>query len=273
LHEKLPDLFLWNVFCTCAEITEIRIRELSEHTVNGEHTQLIAGCENLNELQECIWLTQKKYFPQDNFYFVSGAGKARYPKIMGIFINPTMRNISSHPEWSGPRFPFAGINQFWRVMHRTGIFSTTGMKAIENSKHWTVDLARIVLNALDEAEVYLTNLVKRTYKGPQLPDCETVNIFLPILLKEIELIQPKYIVTFGRFPFFHLSGQKLKLDIYYRLFEGTHFLKTYNVIINSKTYKVIPCYFPVGRGNPVRSEKILERLWDMLKTEENKKRY
>lgn len=234
--------------------------------MNKEHAALIDECADLYELREIIYMMNKRYFPLDDLHPVPGDGKVPCPKIMGIFINPTARNISSHSEWSGPRYPFVGIKSFWSVLHRAGILDTAAMGIIERSRAWNNNLATVVLNALNKAGVYLTNLVKRTYHGPQLPDQSTVQIFLPILLKEIQLVRPHCIISFGCFTFFHLTRQKLKLNEYYQSIDKAGSLEGFNLSINSRLYRVIPCYFPVGRGSPVRAAEILERLWNSLKT-------
>ncbi len=227
--------------------------------------ELLARCIDVNELRKIIYSMKKRYFPLDDLHPVPGGGKTLCPKIMGISINPTARNISSHGQWSGPRYPFVGIKGLWRVFHRAGILDDAVIGTIESCRSWTEDLAMLVLDALNEAGVYLTNLVKRTYHGPQLPDQRTVEMFLPVLLKEIELVRPQCIVTFGRFPLFHLTGQKLKLDEYYRSIDKTGFLESFSILVNSRSYRVVPCYFPVGRGSPARAEEILRRLWNSLK--------
>jgi len=236
-------------------------------TLGKNKEELLAGCTGLNELLEIIDIMEKRYFPLDDLHPVPGGGKALHPRIMGIFINPTTRNISSHSQWSGPRYPFVGIKSLWRVFHRAGILDNAVMGTIESYRSWTEDLATVVLDALNVAGVYLTNLVKRTYHGPQLPEQKMVEMFLPVLLKEIEIVRPQCIVTFGRFPLFHLTGQKLKLDEYYRSIDKTGSLEGFNLLVNSRLYRVVPCYFPVGRGSPGRAAEILERLWNELKAE------
>ncbi|MGD9577487.1 MAG: uracil-DNA glycosylase family protein [Syntrophorhabdus sp.] len=233
--------------------------------MDSDYASLITRCANLSELREIIYMTKEKYFPLDDLHPVPGDGKAPYPIIMGIFINPTARNVSAHSEWSGPRYPFVGIRSFWRVFHRAGILDTAIMESIEGSRLWDGDLATLVLGALNKAGVYLTNLVKRAYHGPQLPDQRVVQVFLPLLLKEIELVHPQCIVTFGRFTFFQLTRKGIKLDEYYHAIDEKGSLECFTLTANSRSYRVIPCYFPVGRGDPVRAARILGRLWNSIK--------
>jgi uracil-DNA glycosylase len=236
--------------------------------MNNEYATLIAKCSDLSELHEIIYKIKTRYFPQDDLHPVPGGGKTSRPEIMGILINPTERNISSHTEWSGPRFPFVGIKSFWRVFYKAGILDESIMRAIEGSNSWTYKLATDVMEAMIKRGVYLTNLVKRTYHSPRLPDLEMVNIFLPVLLKEIDLVRPMYIVTFGSFTLFHLTRLKLKLSEYYQSIHQTGSFEAFSVSIHSRSYTVIPCYFPVGRGNPTRATKILEMLWGSLQPSE-----
>lgn len=83
-------------------------------------------------------------------------------------------------------------------------------------------------------------------------------------MKEIEIVQPEYIVTFGLIPFERLTGKKIKLSEHYLDINKNKKLKFYELKINSfKTtskIKVIPCYFPVGRGNPRRAVEILKMV-------------
>jgi hypothetical protein len=63
--------------------------------MDREHAAVIAGCTNLSELREIIYMT-KKYSPLDDLH--PDDGKTLCPGIMDIFINPIAGNISSHSE-------------------------------------------------------------------------------------------------------------------------------------------------------------------------------
>ena len=43
---------------------------------------------------------------------ILGVGKTKNPNWMFVLINPTYRNISSAPNYKGPRFPFIGVKDF-----------------------------------------------------------------------------------------------------------------------------------------------------------------
>ena len=216
---------------------------------------------------EDLWLEvhniNKKHFPENNLLPILGNGQLNKPKVMFVFINPTIRNQSSRREWQGPRFPFIGTKQVWRVFHRAGLFDDELMYRIKNKKDWSLAFTQKVLDFLKDKSFYLTNIVKWTGQDATLPNTEKINLFLPVLEKEIELVQPEYVVTFGLIPFENLAKEKIKLNEYYSEVMEKKKLKYYKKRFNSFTTKVIPCYFPVGRGNPQRAVELLNLLHEL----------
>ncbi|MBW3004806.1 hypothetical protein KY310_03160 [Candidatus Woesearchaeota archaeon] len=200
-----------------------------------------------------------KKFPSD-YNPILGNGKCNRPDFMLVFINPTRANISSHPGWTGFRAPFIGTKPVWRVMHRAGWFNNQLIKVVNASNTWSPRFAKIVYASLARRGFYLTNIVKWTGSNAELPNAAKIKAYLPLLKKEIEIVKPKYIITMGLIPFEHLTGHKIKLSEYYKEVMKKKKLKTYDLKIGSKTYKVIPCYFPVGRGNPKKAVEILKLL-------------
>ena len=57
-----------------------------------------------------------------------------------------------------------------------------------------------------------------------------------------------------------LVRKPIKLSDYYQESVRRNALKTYNLQCEHSSYRVIPCYFPVGRGNPKRAAKLLSML-------------
>jgi DNA polymerase len=200
-----------------------------------------------------------KKFPSD-YNPILGNGKCYRPKFLLVFINPTKANISSHPGWPGFRAPFIGTKPVWRVLHKAGWFNDQLIKVINASDTWSPRFADIVYKSLARRGLYLTNIVKWTGETAELPKAKKIRAYLPLLKKEIEIVKPKYIITMGLIPFEYLTGRKIKLGEYYKEAMKTKKLKAYDLKIGSKTYKVIPCYFPVGRGEPKKAVEILKLL-------------
>jgi len=178
---------------------------------------------------------------------------------MFVFINPTARNISTRVEWEGPRFPFIGTKHIWRVFHKAGLFDTDLLAHIEREREWSLQLTDRVLDFLKLRGFYLTNLVKWAGHDSTLPDARKIQMFLPILRKEIELVRPRTIVTFGHIPFVALVGRRITLsDFYYRVMKVRR-LEAFPLPFNPQV-KVVPCYFPIGRGKPGRAVDLLRML-------------
>ncbi len=123
-----------------------------------------------------------------------------------------------------------------------------------------MDFADRVYEHLSHRSFYFTNIVKWTGENSDLPDAQKIQTFLPILLKEIELVKPEYIVTFGLIPFSALVKESIKLSDYYEESVRCNTLKMFDLQCKHGSYKVIPCYFPVGRGNPKRAARLLSML-------------
>ncbi len=214
--------------------------------------------QTLDDLWKIVDDINHKHFPENNLKPILGGGKTFRPKIMFVFINPTHANISSNPNWQGPRFPFIGTKPIWRIFHQAGMFDDRLMDKINNSKFWSLGFTNEVFNFLKLKSFYLTNIVKWTGPDAALPSPEKIKLFLPILEREIEIVQPRYIVTFGLIPFENITRQKIKLINYYSEVMKNKKLKFFNMNYNGFGTKVIPCYFPVGRGDPKKAVEILK---------------
>jgi len=219
---------------------------------------MLQNCKTLEELWKIVHEVNEKHFPENKLMPILGNGKTLQPKFMFIFINPTRANISSDPGWKGPRFPFIGTKQVWRIFHRAGMFDDGLMNEINHSGAWSPELTSKVLDSLKSRSFYFTNIVKWTGHDSALPDSEKIKLFLPILEREIEIVKPECIMTFGLIPFESMTGQKIKLKDYYSEVMKSEKLRPFEKQYGSLKTKVIPCYFPVGRGDPKKAVEILK---------------
>jgi DNA polymerase len=224
---------------------------------------MLSKIKTLDDLWIYVDNINKTHFPSNSLAPILGNGKRDSPRFMFVFINPTAKNISSDKGWKGPRFPFIGTKQVWRIFHRAGLFDDSLMDEIDNNPVWSVGFANQVLRFLEQKDFYLTNIVKWTGKDAALPDADKISLFLPSLRREIEIVKPQYIVTFGLIPFERLTGRKIRLDDYYSSIKKRGKLEFYDAKVDSVGSKVIPCYFPVGRGNPSRAIEILKMLEEL----------
>jgi len=211
----------------------------------------------LKELFEEVDNCEECRISKNRLQHILGGGKEIGTKAMFVFINPTHRNITSKPEYSGKRFPFIGTTNLWKIFVDAGL--------LENSLLDRIHDAEFVINSIDEKGFYFTNLVKCTQTNADLPNMKTINKKIDLLMREINIVNPKLIVTFGTLPFGTLAKQKLKLSEHYKKQLKSKRLITYkSKNILEKNYKIFPCYFPVGRGRKKEALKLLKILKNNL---------
>jgi len=177
------------------------------------------------------------------------------PKLMLILVNPTHRNISSSPEHRGARFPFIGVRQFWKVLADGGLIDRKITENLPIRMEWTSEYTEKIQNELLRNRLFLTNVVKCCYNHSSYPDKRVIESQLNLLVQEIKLVNPQEIMAFGGLVYKVLTGRNIKLGEYWN---GAQ--KKETEIISGLKISVIPCYFPIGRGNPKKAVEILRRL-------------
>lgn len=196
---------------------------------------------------------------------IPGGGRIDRPPLMLLFINPTVRNITTAPDWPGPRFPFAGRPRLWGILADAGLIDRG---TLDRAAALGPIPAMVELLAAEarRAGLYLTNAVKCVDYGSNLPAAGRVRESWPFLEQEIALVRPRLIVAFGLIPFHALTGRAVRLaDRLWEVEQGrVHF--SASRAIDGATYPVYPCYFPTGRGNPVAATRMLRALKTYLDT-------
>lgn len=188
---------------------------------------------------------------------IYGGGATTAPRDCFILMNPTARNISSASGHLGPRLPFLGIRSFWRVLNESGYFKGGVLRTIEQTP-WTSSATVAVLKELDAQGIYLTNLVKCTSPNSENPSRNVCDENLPILLREIDLVKPQRIVTFGQLTFATLTARNIRLNQFLAQIR-LRGITTLDYFQCSKlpNIPVFPCFFPVGRGNQKLATELL----------------
>jgi hypothetical protein len=214
--------------------------------------QLAALNARLDECVSCATLAR-------GYRHVPGGGWTDQPELMLVFINPTVRNITAHADWPGPRFPFAGKPKLWHILAEAGLISADTPQQMAQLGH-TPPMVEGLIAAAREARLYLTNAVKCVDDGSNLPAAERVAAGWPLLQREIGLVRPRLIVALGLIPFGVLTGLSVRLaDQLWDAEQGR--INFYpSRPIDGRSYPVFPCYFPTGRGNPVGATRMLTAL-------------
>ena len=98
-------------------------------------------------------------------------------------------------------------------------------------------------------DVYITNIVKCRPPNNTIPTPTQAHTCQPYLMKQIELIQPKFIVTLGATAYHYLTG------------DDTDIAKVRGTIHKQHNYTVIPTYHPSYLlRNPSAKKEVFEDL-------------
>jgi DNA polymerase len=170
---------------------------------------------------------------------IYGTGCIDDPEIMFIFMNPTGRNISANPNWEDIRAPWLGTKQVWGIFENLGLLDREIYSKIKNikSEEWDYDFAREVYKDIDNHSVFITNLGKCTQLDARPLDNSVFKNYLPLMYKEIEIVKPKNIVTFGNQVSSVLLGRSISVSNY---------MGNEKEVLSG--YDVYPTYYPVGQG-------------------------
>jgi len=179
---------------------------------------------------------------------------AMSPKLMLILVNPTYRNLSSDPEYRGDRFPFIGVRQFWKVLAGSGLIGKKVAYGLPQRKDWIGKHTEQVKKELVKNRLFLTNIVKCCYNHSAYPSKNVIENQLELLAEEIKIVKPKVIVAFGGLVFKTLTEKSIKLADYW---SGP--LDKSTEVVSGLGIPVMPCYFPIGRGNPRKAIEILSK--------------
>ncbi|MGC9610924.1 MAG: uracil-DNA glycosylase family protein [Minisyncoccia bacterium] len=174
---------------------------------------------------------------------IYGAGCIEKPIAMFVFMNPTGKNVSSEKNWKGIRAPWLGTKNIWRLFYQLGIISEKFHEQILNLKpgEWSPDFALAVYKELVKKKIYVTNLAKCTQIDARPLKNFVFNDYLGLMLQEIEIIQPKNIITFGN----QVSSILLQKQTSVSGYKGT---KKEILKIGNKKIPTYPVYYPVGQG-------------------------
>ena len=173
-------------------------------------------------------------------------------------MNPTGKNIASDPKWKGRRFPWIGTKNIWKLFYRIGLLDEEIYNNIMSKKphEWNEKFADIVYENVEKHKYFITNLGKCTQIDARVLPNSVYNQYLELLCKEIEIINPKIIVTFGN----QVSSIVLNENISVSQCRKQNFIKN----INGKEYNIYPVYYPIGNGM-MNIDKAIEDLNSIMK--------
>lgn len=194
---------------------------------------------------------------------IYNGGCTNNPDICFVFMNPTGKNIASDPNWKGRRSPWIGTKNIWKLFYKIKLLNEKTYEDIQSKKphEWDEKFADFVYDDVERHQYFITNLGKCTQVDARVLPNSVFHQYLDLLCKEIEIINPKIIVTFGN----QVSSILLDKNISVSQCRKQSFSKT----IAGKIYKVYPVYYPIGNGM-MNIDKAIEDLEYIIRTNFNR---
>lgn len=201
---------------------------------------------------------QKIYGAKELMSIYNG-GCTKNPNICFVFMNPTGRNIASCPQWKGRRSPWIGTKNIWKLFYKIGLLDEEIYQGIISKKpqEWDEEFADMVYSNVEKHKYFITNLGKCTQTDARVLPNSVYSQYLDLLCKEIEIINPKIIITLGN----QVSSIVLDKNISVSQCRKQSFSKK----IDKKNYKIYPVYYPIGNGM-MNIDKAIEDLKFIIET-------
>ena len=216
---------------------------------------------NINDLNIEYDKLQQEYGAKELASIYNG-GCTNNPEICFVFMNPTGKNIASDPNWKGRRSPWIGTKNIWKLFFKIGLLNQKIYEEIQKRKpqEWDEKFADLVYKDVEKHKYFITNLGKCTQVDARVLPDSVYNKYLNLLFKEIEIINPKIIVSFGN----QVSSIILNRNISVSQCRKQCFSKN----IAGKNYSVYPIYYPIGNGM-MNIDKAIEDLNYIIRTNFN----
>lgn len=191
----------------------------------------------LEELYEKYDRLQKKYGDKSlhSIYF---GGKKENPNICFVFMNPTAGNIAAEKDWDGPRYPWLGTKNIWKLFNKLELLDDNILEEIESKKKldWTKEFSEKVYKNIENHDIYITNLAKCTQIDARPLKDDYYKEYLKLFMKEMSIVKPKRIVLFGNQVSSIVLGEKIKVsEVRRKKFE-------------CNGYEMYSVFYPVGNG-------------------------
>ncbi len=184
---------------------------------------------------------QKKYGSAELDSIYNG-GCEKNPDICFVFMNPTGRNLASEKSWKGRKSPWISTKNIWKLFYQVELLDENIYKQIldKKPKDWDYDFADEVYKNVSDNKIFITNLGKCTQIDARPLTDEVLSSYLKLLEKEIDIVNPKIIISFGNQVSSILLDEKISVSQCRK--------KSFIKHIGSNEYKVFPVYYPVGNG-------------------------
>jgi uracil-DNA glycosylase len=190
----------------------------------------------VNILDEYTQL-QNRYGEPTLDSIISG-GQYTGPNVCFIFMNPTGRNVAANKSWKAIKSPWLGTKNIWKIFSELRMLDEEIYVEILKRKpmEWDYSFANRVYGNIEKRGIYITNLAKCTQVDARPLPNKVFKEYLDLLFKELDIVKPKKIVTFGN----QVSSIFLDTNISVSKERKNIFMKN--------NIPTLPVYYPVGQG-------------------------
>lgn len=195
----------------------------------------------------------QQIYGDPSLHSIYNGGEIEHPQICFVFMNPTGRNVASLNNWTGCYYPWLGTKNIWDLFNKIALLDDsilTEIKKIKGSE-WTPEFAEKVYQNIKDHHVFITNLGKCTQTDARPLKDNYFLDYLPLLEKEISIVEPKIIILFG--------NQVSSIFLHKKISVSENRKQYHEKIIDNHTYKCFPVYYPVGNGH-FNIDKAIEDL-------------
>ena len=172
---------------------------------------------------------------------ISG-GCMENPDICFVFMNPTARNIAAEKTWVSLKAPWIGTKNIWKLFVGTNLFDQNIFEEIRGRKdsEWDYEFTEKVYSEVKNKGIYITNLAKCTQKDARPLPNSVFKQYLDLLYKELEMVKPKKIITFG--------NQVSSIFLQQSISVSKNRREIFKVRIGDEDVQTLAVYYPVGQG-------------------------
>ena len=197
---------------------------------------------------------------------VWSGGLADRPRLALVFINPTAGNQAARDGWPAEyRAPHLGRHRMWDFLTGCGLIPRL---IVPPDGEWTLGVARNVCESAAYAGLYVTNLVKACRTTAAMPTARYARGWLPLLREELGIVDPERVVTMGGLVTSLLLGKPFRVGDAWRHLETTRTVLELPYChpgceprgTGGGCLRIVPSYFPSGRGVPARARAIISML-------------
>ena len=139
------------------------------------------------------------------------------------------------------------------IIFKIGLLNEKIYEDIQRRKpqEWDEEFAELVYDDVKKHKYFITNLGKFTQVDARVLPNSVYNQYFDLLCKEIEIINPKIIITFGN----QVSSIVVNRNISVSQCRKQSFI----INIAGKNYNLYPVYYPIGNGM-MNIDKAIEDL-------------